>query len=162
MAILGGGAYYYYTTTQNRIEALVENNATLEANVQTLQNANETNLNTIDQLQENYAEAQENYSKLQGRFQDIRSQNNELRERLGKHDLGALAEAKPELVERIINNASKEALRCFELLSGAPLTQNERNAKNARQFNSECPWLWSGSEENNSSINDDIPRYTLP
>ena len=66
-----------------------------------------------------------------------------LEDKLRDHDIGLLGEAKPELVERIIDRASAKALRCFELLSGAELTTTERNATNENAFNSECPWLYN-------------------
>jgi regulator of replication initiation timing len=142
---MSGAAYYYYSTTQERIAALITDNAMLTANVQTITDANEQNVQTIDNLQSAYAKVQEDFSRVQSEFQIIRMQNTELRERLGRHELDALAAAKPRLVERTVNNASDNAARCFELLSGAPLTENERNAKSDKQFNAECPWLWSGS-----------------
>lgn len=142
MASMAGAAYYYHTTTQTKIETLIEQTAALEANNVTLTNANEQNIATNDELQQLYAEVRQNYETIQTEFQIIRSQNDELRVRLGRHDLGALAAAKPELVERIINNASNEALRCFELLSGAQMNESERNATTANQFNSECPWIF--------------------
>ncbi len=48
-----------------------------------------------------------------------------------------LAQKKPELVQRIINNASEKALRCFEILSGSELTDQERDANDGTEFNSE-------------------------
>jgi hypothetical protein len=148
LTVMCGGAYVYYTTTQRTIQALVSNNATLEANVITAQNANQVNLDTIDEMQRIYQEIQNDYLRLESEFQLIRSQNNQLRERLGRHNLGALAFSRPGLVERRINEASRNAARCFELLSGAPLTETERNATNERQFNSECSWLWPGHSSN--------------
>lgn len=145
ITLMSGAAYFYYSTTQNRIAALIANNATLTANVQTITNANEQNVQTIEDLQTAYIKVQEDFSRVQSEFQIIRMQNTELRERLGRHELNALAAAKPKLVERTINNASDNAARCFELLSGAPLTENERNATSDKQFNSECPWLWPNS-----------------
>ncbi len=142
IAILGGAVYYYYTTTQERIAVLTANNATLTANVQTITNANNQNIQTIEDLQTSYQRVQEDFSRVQSEFQIIRMQNNELRERLGRHELDALAAAKPILVERTINNASQNAIRCFELLSGAPLNAKELAATTERQFNSECPWLF--------------------
>jgi hypothetical protein len=56
--------------------------------------------------------------------------------------------AKPGLVQNTVNNATAKAGRCFELLSGAPLTAKESEAKNAKEFNSECPWLFSGIPAN--------------
>lgn len=142
VALMSSAAGFYYHSTQKRIAQLIENNATLEANVSTLKDANEQNINTIDDLQTSYQKVQEDYSRVQSEFQIIRLQNNELKERLGRHELGALASAKPKLVENTINNASINAMRCFELMSGAPLNEKERAATTERQFNSECPWLF--------------------
>ena len=142
VAMMSGAAYFYYSTTQSRISALIENNATLEANNLTITNANEQNIQTISDLQTSYQKVQEDFSRVQSEFQIVRLQNNELKERLGRHELDALAAAKPVLVERIINNASMNSMRCFELMSGAPLNEKERNAKNEKEFNSECPWIY--------------------
>ena len=142
IALMSGAAYFYYSSTQAKIEQLLTNNAVLEENNKQLNTANDENLNTIDTLQFYYKKSEEQYNQLQTEFQNIRSQNQKLKERLGKHELDVLAAAKPKLVENIINNASKNSLRCFELLSGSPLTEKERNAKNEREFNSECGYLY--------------------
>ena len=142
ITLMSGAAYYYYSTTQSRISALIANTATLEANNLTITNANEQNIQTIEDLQSSYQKVQEDFSRVQSEFQIVRLQNKELKERLGQHELDALAAAKPGVVERVINNASINAMRCFELMSGAPLNEKERNAKNDKEFNSECPWVY--------------------
>jgi TolA-binding protein len=142
ITLMSGAAYFYYSTTQSRIAALIANNATLIANVQTITAANTQNVQTIEDLQEAYRRVQEEFTQVQSEFQIIRSQNQELRERLGRHELDVLAAARPGLVERTINRASVNALRCFELLSGAPLNDRERAARTDREFNSECPWMF--------------------
>lgn len=142
IAMMSGAAYYYYSTTQSRIAQLIENTTVLEENNKQLITVNETNLNTIAELQDSYARVQEQYTQVQSEFQVIRSQNRELRDRLSRHELDVLAAAKPALVENIINNASDNAIRCFEILSGSPLTEQERNAKNEKEFNSECSWIY--------------------
>ena len=142
IASMSGAAYFYYSSTQAKIEQLLSNNAVLEGNNKQLDIANNENLNTIDNLQFYYKQSEEQFNQLQSEFQSIREQNQKLKERLGKHELDVLAAAKPKLVENVINNASKNSLRCFELLSGAPLTNKERNAKNEREFNSECSYLY--------------------
>jgi chromosome segregation ATPase len=139
---MSGAAYFYYSTTQDRIATLITNNATLAANVQTLTNANNQNIQTIEDLQASYQRVQEDFSRIQSEFQIIRSQNNELRERLGRHELDVLAATRPGLVERRINNATVNVMRCFELMSGAPLNERERAATTEREFNSECPWMF--------------------
>jgi hypothetical protein len=49
---------------------------------------------------------------------------------------------RPDLAEKAINNATAKVLRCFELLSGSPLTKQELLANTAQEFNSECPDLF--------------------
>ena len=77
---------------------------------------------------------------VQGQNKDL----NSLQQRFNKtkadgtvRDIGKSAIRKTKSVERIINNASKKAIRCIEIASGAPLTEKELNEKP----NSECPSL---------------------
>lgn len=135
IGVMSGIGYWYYTDTQERMAILQENNAQLNIAV-------EVNEQTIDALQADYAKIQATNEELNKEFAQIRRQNAVLSDKLSKHDLGVLGSNKPGLVERVINNASKKAGRCFELLSGAELTDGEQNAKTAKAFNSECPWLF--------------------
>jgi len=134
---VAGLFYWYYTDTQARLAALVENNAKLEIAVQTSEAA-------LKETQENLKRAAEEMQKVNAEFQQIRAQNNVLSTKLSRHDIGVLASKKPGLVEKTINKASGKAARCFELLSGSELTEEEKNATSAKAFNSECPWLWTG------------------
>ena len=140
MAVMAAGGYWYYNDTQERIAILTENNAKLETAVQ-------TNEATIDALQASYAEIQATNEQLNKDFANIRRQNAVLSDKLSRHDLGVLGASKPGLVERVINGASDKAGRCFELLSGAELTEKEQNATSANSFNSECPWLYDTYRE---------------
>ena len=139
---MGGAGAWYYDTTQTKIETLTAYNAELTANVNRLEEVNQKNLENIERMQADFKRQQEQFAAAQASLNEIRQQNNQLRDRLGKHDIGALAAAKPALVERVINGASSKAMRCFEIESGAPLTEEERYAKNAKAFNSECPWIY--------------------
>jgi len=56
-----------------------------------------------------------------------------------KRDIGDLAVNRPSSVERVINRASDNALRCVEIAMGAPLTEEEINATKPSEINSECP-----------------------
>ena len=133
--VMAGAFYWYYNDTQERMAILNENNAKLEVAVQTSEAA-------VEALQVDYQRASEELNKVNIEFASIRRQNQVLGDKLGRHDLGNLAENKPGLVERVINGASDKAGRCFELLSGAELTDKEMEAENGKQFNSECPWLF--------------------
>ena len=46
---------------------------------------------------------------------------------------------KPNLVENIINNATDDVNRCFEILSGSPLTLEEIDATKQSEINASCP-----------------------
>jgi len=139
---LGGGVVWYYKSTQATIMELTQYNAELTATIDEIEGINEQNIENIERLRADNERQREQFISVQALINNIRQQNAELRDRLGEHDIGALAAAKPGLVERVINNASSKAMRCFELESGAPLTEQERSAKNAKAFNSECPWIY--------------------
>jgi hypothetical protein len=58
-----------------------------------------------------------------------------------KRDFGATAAAKPAAVEIAVNRGTVNALRCFEIATGSPLTDKEKNAKLPTEINKECPAL---------------------
>lgn len=138
MSVMAGIGYWYYKDTQEIIRILNENNASLEAAV-------DINEATIADLQDSYTAIQLENERINQEYTEIRRQNSYLADRLADHDLGVLAAERPELIERAINRGSANAARCFEILSGASLTEQERNAENGEAFNQECPWLWPGS-----------------
>ena len=133
--IVCGLFYWYYNDTQERMAILNENNAKLETAVATSEAA-------VESLQADYEKANQELGELNEKFTSIRRQNKTLSDKLGRHDLGNLAENKPGLVEKVITKASGKANRCFELISGAELTEKEKEATNGKSFNSECPWLF--------------------
>lgn len=139
MLIMAGAFYWYYQDSQARIQTLSENNAKLETAV-------EINEQTIDSLQESYAQSQEQLRAVNDEFKQIRRQNNVLAEKLERHDLGVLGNAKPGLVENVVNRATDKVNRCFEIISGAELTEEELNAETPEQANSECPWLFNTND----------------
>lgn len=130
--LAGIGAWWYYSWSQNEIQTLRDNNAKLETAV-------ETQKETISDLK---ADGQKQFETLQEtnkKFQEARAENNVLKDKLSKHNLGYLASQKPKLVERIINKGTDDVGRCFEILSGAPLTEKEKAATKKSQINSSCP-----------------------
>lgn len=131
----GFAAYKYYKDTQEALRILTENNVKLEIAVA-------TNEETINSLQADYAAAQTQLTQINAAYTTIRRQNQELADKLQKIDLTAAALANPAAIERAVNRGTENAGRCFELLSGAPLTDREKEAKDGISFNKECPWLY--------------------
>jgi len=135
MLAMGGIGYWYYNDTQERMAILQENNAKLEIAVA-------TNEEALESLQADYASAQNEIASLNDAYTAIRRQNQRLADKLQEIDLTAAAIANAEGIERAVNRGSENAGRCFELLSGAELTEKERTAENDIAFNKECPWLY--------------------
>ena len=102
VGLLGGavyGAKYYYDTTQNTIAALRENNAKLEV-------ANETNQATIKQMGQDTARLNDLTNQLALDLQTSEKYGDELRSTLNKHNLTNLANRKPGLIEKRMQNAT--------------------------------------------------------
>lgn len=136
IATLGVGAYFYYKTTSDTIAKLRSENAAYSFAVDTQKKA-------IESLQNDYEAASQEIETVNERFAESRARTSLLEAKLAEHEFEFLARSRPGLIQNRINDASGNVNRCFEILSGSPLTEQERNARNAREFNSECPWLFS-------------------
>ena len=113
LGLIGGvgyGAYYYYKDTQARIATLTENSAKLE------QAAN-TQKQTIDTLVADAKKYQELNKELNTKLEAANDYRNTLIDKLRKHNLAALSLKKPGLVERKINNGTKKLFESLEKLS---------------------------------------------
>lgn len=147
--MMGGTGYWYYTDSQMRIAILTENNAKLELAVK-------TNEEAIQSLESSYASAQQELNTINEEYASIRRQNQKLADKLQKIDLTAAAIANPEGIGKAVNKGTENAGRCFELLSGAELTEKERNANDGISFNKECPWLYN-TYKSNGLLNNATP-----
>ena len=78
---------------------------------------------------------------LQTEFKALDKRFNKINGQGEVRDIGKLAEERPTSVERVVNSATKKAMRCVEIAMGAPLTEKEKNATKKSQINSECPSL---------------------
>ena len=102
IALLGGAAYaakYYYDTTQATIAQLRENNAKLEV-------ANEENQQTITKIQENNIALNKLTDQLNADLRKAEKYGDELRNTLNKHDMTHLANKKPGLIEKRMQDAT--------------------------------------------------------
>ena len=109
---VGFGGYIYYKDTQARIAILTENSAKLE------QAAN-TQKQTIDTLVEDAAKYRELNKELNTKLEAANEYKNTLIDKLRKHDLAKLSLQKPGLVEKKINNGTKKVFKSLEELTGA-------------------------------------------
>ena len=116
VGLIGGvvyGGYYYYKDTQSRIQTLTENNSKLEVATQ----QQEQTINTLIEDREKFEELNK---ELQVKLDKANQYRDTLIDKLRKHDLANLSLKKPGLVEKKINNGTKELFRSLENITGAP------------------------------------------
>lgn len=94
----------------------------------------------VEQQKRHIDELDKAYDQIDGLRKDIdtkiqKSNKNlqRVQDLILKHDLTYLANKKPGLIQRKINNATGEVMRCFELVTGNEVKENEQN--------SQCPDL---------------------
>ena len=144
VVLLAGGGFGAWTY----MEKLQADNRVLQVNQEILKE-NELKLNdAIAEQQAVIAEKAKQAEDIQTANAALRtetsrlnSEKDNLAKKLGKHELDILAQNKPGLVNRIINRASDNVMRCFEILSGSPLTHDELQADKPSLYNRECPTI---------------------
>ena len=142
--LLGAGGFGGWTY----MEKLRADNQVLQINQEVLKE-NELKLNDAIAGQEvviaekaaQAAAIQEANNILRRETDRLDKEKANLAKKLGRHQLDILAENKPGLVTRVINKAGRNALRCFEVITGAPLTPKEEEASKPSQYNAECPTI---------------------
>ena len=130
----GFGAWKYYEYTQNQIRIFAENAATAELAQRETEAA-------LQKTQQDLVRVQEQFSIVTEKFRVAAQRVDNLETKLTEHDLNYLAARRPKDIEKIIDKASDNVLRCLEIASGSPLTEDEINATKPSKINSECPDL---------------------
>ena len=96
---VGYGGYMYYKDTQQRIAILTENNAKLEVAIKISEDS-------VELLQNDIAKNAELNRELQKELQIAEGYGDQLRATLQKHNLTHLANKKPGLIEKRMQNAT--------------------------------------------------------
>ena len=130
--IAGAGMY---------VMKLRSDNAILKANQMKLEEAVSSQKELIANQKKDFQEILDANNKMNELVSVLKKDLDDLDKRFNKknRDVGKLAIAKTESIERITNGASALAMRCVEIASGSPLTEKEKNATKKSQINSECP-----------------------
>ena len=130
--IAGAGMY---------VMKLRSDNAILKANQMKLEEAVSSQKELIANQKKDFQEILDANKKMNELVSVLKKDLDDLDKRFNKknRDVGKLAIAKTESIERITNGASALAMRCVEIASGSPLTEKEKNATKKSEINSECP-----------------------
>ena len=133
----GGIAYVYKLKADNAV--LKENQIKLEEAVEEQQQVIAQQKEDFDKILQTNKELNNLTQVLQQDLDRLDDKFNKTNASGKKRDIGDLANARPEAIERIINRATGNAIRCVEIAMGSPLTEKEINATKKSEINSECP-----------------------
>ena len=116
--IAGAGMY---------VMKLRSDNAILKANQMKLEEAVSSQKELIANQKKDFQEILDANNKMNELVSVLKKDLDDLDKRFNKknRDVGKLAIAKTESIERITNGASALATRCIEIASGSPLTEKE-------------------------------------
>ena len=136
IALIGSlaGAGFY-------VNKLRSDNAILKANQIKLESAVEDQKAVIQDQKISYEKILDANKKLNITISTQKRELDDLNQRFNKNnrDIGKLAVDKTKIIEKIINKATDNSQRCFEILTGSPLTEKEKNATKKSEINPECP-----------------------
>ena len=127
LGAVGFGGYMYYKDTQQRIATLSANNAKLETAVQISEQSIET-------LQSDIAKNAELNRSLQNELQTAEIYGDQLRDTLRKHNLTHLANKKPGLIERKMQNATNRLWACLADITDPNGLQSDAGTKSSNCY----------------------------
>ena len=133
VVVIAGGLWY--------VTGLRENLAISEMNNQKLKDGIKEQQELMEQMRNDIEQIQTINKDLQLQNEKQRQDVDNLSRKFDKRDFGVFARDNAEKTEHLINRGTKNALRCLELASGAPLNETEKNAKSPVEANRECPSL---------------------
>lgn len=134
-----GGGFVYVKNIKADLATSEANNLKLEQSVASQKAVIEQQANDFKKILEANKELEQTNKTLAAEFAALDKRFNKINGKGEVRDLGDLAVKRSSSVERVINNATKKAMRCVEIAMGAELTEKEINATLKSEINSECP-----------------------
>jgi chromosome segregation ATPase len=115
-----GGAFFYYKDSQATIAILNQQTATL---TQAVDHQKEAIAAMEDAIKEQTAIRKDMMKEVELAKKDMEK----IQIKIASHDLKLLASQKSELLEKKINRATNDVLRCFEIATGDALPDEKNN-----------------------------------
>lgn len=138
LAGLGTAFYFYYQDSQKKM-------MNMASDISNLQITTEIQSKTIDSLVANAETMKAVSEKIQTAQKTSKQAVDDLAKTFrkmtldGQRDIGNLAQARPDSIERIVNNGTKKVFRCLEISTGNPLTEEERKEYDETGKLRDCP-----------------------
>jgi hypothetical protein len=126
-AAFAGVAYWYYLDTQKALRQYAENQATLEAALQSQKAATDALLRDIQVMNQTLVNLNDDFTASRNRVKTLEALLQ--RGTDGRDlDIGQRAAEDPEFIEQEINIGTREIFNCLEILSGM-VKPNEQDPK---------------------------------
>lgn len=131
------GGYFYIQSLRSELKLAAEVQAKLEDNIRAKDAA-------MDQMRRDVENMNRIQTDLNSRLRSAESTANELARRFNvdrngnERNLNRTAGERPATIELAINRGTRDALRCNEIITGSPLTPEERSGQ---VRNNICPDL---------------------
>ena len=139
LSMIGGSLYYKWTAMQVELEEQKSLNMALQLKTQEQDKVIEQQKQDMQAQIEIRDSLQEQIANENKRIDEVQDKFNKVSKLLGERDFGRLAVAKPNVIEKVVNKGTKNVMRCFEIASGNPLTEEEKAAQKPSQLNTACP-----------------------
>lgn len=140
MGVMALGFLWYYKDSQATIQAQAQVMATQQVQIaehdeiiKQHKKDKAMQFKITEQIANAFNDSREEVDGLRNKFDKVNAATKK------KRDIGKLASSrKAKRIEKIINNATNNVFRCYEILSGDPLTADELAATKKSQANNEC------------------------
>jgi hypothetical protein len=140
IVIIVAGGLWYVTGLRADLAVSEMNNKTLKDGIEQQQRLIEKMQKDVAQIQKINADLADEADRQKKEMRDLVDRFN-VNARGESRDFGAIAAARPGVVERLVNRGTANAMRCLAIASGAPHTEAELAAKTSSEINRECPSL---------------------
>lgn len=131
--VIAGGIYY--------ITDLKAALVTSQMNEQKLEEGIQAQNRLLESMKADIEAIQKTNEELRKENEQQKKDVDALAKKFDKRDLGVFAITNTAKLQELIERGTKNALRCLELATGSPLTEEEKNAPTPLEANRECPAL---------------------
>jgi len=83
----------------------------------------------LERQEQDMKKMQEVNREVSDKINNAQKEVADLNRKFANRDLSAIASAKPTETEQKVNRGTKDALRCNEIVTGSPLTEDEKSGK---------------------------------
>lgn len=121
---------FYVWHTQTTIEQQAETIGKIEGDLESEKETTETLQQNFKNHRETTRRQLESIQDINKRFDEIRERTSELSQMLARHDLEALADAKPDMIQKRVNEATEDLMEDFSTTSRRINNMLEENESN--------------------------------